>query len=222
MRPSRRHVVFFGSIRTDSSARRTSHSASSLLAFARGFMPALLVAAAAFGAVIPGSDGETGPNSDPNYLALRNITLGSEAVSVTNFDLKRDAGTFHLHSGTVCFVPPVNGRVTGAVFAGDGSFVLNPPTEAERKSLNYLTKETQFDETLERLRASFTDCTYRPPPGGLRGPDDPHRAPPARHNARKERRSLRQSDHYVCLRAKRVTGRPVLPLPHPSRPVRYR
>src|SRR2546429_1791960 len=25
MRPSRRHVVFFGSIRTDSSARRTSH-----------------------------------------------------------------------------------------------------------------------------------------------------------------------------------------------------
>src|SRR5206468_2160816 len=150
MRPSRRHVVFFGSIRTDSSARRTSHSASSLLAFARGFMPALLVAAAAFGAVIPGSDGETGPNSDPNYLALRNITLGSEAVSVTNFDLKRDAGTFHLHSGTVCFVPPVNGRVTGAVFAGDGSFVLNPPTEAERKSLKYLTKEDQFNEKFER------------------------------------------------------------------------
>src|SRR5256886_13192759 len=40
----------------------------------------------------------------------RNITLGSEAVSVTNFDLKRDAGTFRLKSGTVCFVPPVNGR----------------------------------------------------------------------------------------------------------------
>src|SRR5437016_2618034 len=160
MRPSRRHVVFFGSIRTDSSARRTSHSASSLLAFARGFMPALLVAAAAFGAVIPGSDGETGPNSDPNYLALRNITLGSEAVSVTNFDLKRDAGTFHLHSGTVCFVPPVNGRVTGAVFAGDGSFVLNPPTEAERKSLKYLTKEDQFNEKFERLVLRFTDSTY--------------------------------------------------------------
>jgi len=152
--------VFFGSIRTDSSARRTSHSASSLLAFARGFMPALLVAAAAFGAVIPGSDGETGPNSDPNYLALRNITLGSEAVSVTNFDLKRDAGTFHLHSGTVCFVPPVNGRVTGAVFAGDGSFVLNPPTEAERKSLKYLTKEDQFNEKFERLVLRFTDSTY--------------------------------------------------------------
>jgi len=123
-------------------------------------MPALLVAAAAFGAVIPGSDGETGPNSDPNYLALRNITLGSEAVSVTNFDLKRDAGTFHLHSGTVCFVPPVNGRVTGAVFAGDGSFVLNPPTESERKSLKYLTKEDQFNEKFERLVLRFTDSTY--------------------------------------------------------------
>ena len=110
--------------------------------------------------LLPGSDGETGPNSDPNYLALRNITLGSEAVSVTNFDLKRDAGTFHLHSGTVCFVPPVNGRVTGAVFAGDGSFVLNPPTESERKSLKYLTKEDQFNEKFERLVLRFTDSTY--------------------------------------------------------------
>ena len=33
-----------------------------------------------------------GPNSDPNYQALRNLTLGGEAVSVSNFDLKRDAG----------------------------------------------------------------------------------------------------------------------------------
>ena len=45
-----------------------------------------------------------GPNSDPTYQQLRNLTLGSEAVSVSNLDLKRDAGTFHLRSGTVCFV----------------------------------------------------------------------------------------------------------------------
>lgn len=43
-----------------------------------------------------------GPNSDPTYQALRNLTLSGEAVSVNNLDLKRDAGTFHLHSGTVC------------------------------------------------------------------------------------------------------------------------
>jgi len=45
-----------------------------------------------------------GPNSDPTYQALRNITLSGEAVSVSNFELKRDAGTFHLRSGTICFV----------------------------------------------------------------------------------------------------------------------
>ena len=66
-----------------------------------------------------------GPNSDPTYQQLRNLTLGGEAVSVSNFALKRDAGTFHLRSGTVCFVAAVKGKVTGAVFTGDGNFVLD-------------------------------------------------------------------------------------------------
>src|SRR5882724_9294529 len=99
-------------------------------------------------------------NSDPNYVALRNLTLGGEAISVANFDLKRDAGTFRLNSGTVCFVPPVNGKVTGAVIVGDGSFLLAPPTETERKSLKYLTKEDDFSEKFERLVLRFTDSTY--------------------------------------------------------------
>lgn len=119
-----------------------------------------LLTAASFCARSPVAHAQAGPNSDPNYAALRNITLGSEAVSVTNFDLKRDAGTFRLTSGTVCFVPQVNGRVTGAVFAGDGTFLLNPPTETERKSLKYLTKEDEFNEKFERLVLRFTDSTY--------------------------------------------------------------
>jgi hypothetical protein len=150
--------VFSSGIRID--AHRTSHSLFSLPAFARGFTAALVVAAAALGAVFSGGAEQNGPNSDPNYVALRNITLGSEAVNVTNFELKRDAGTFHLHSGTVCFVPPVNGRVTGAVFTGEGIFVLSPPTEAERKSLRYLTKEDEFNEKFERLVLRFSDSTY--------------------------------------------------------------
>jgi len=100
------------------------------------------------------------PNSDPTYQALRTLTLGSEAVTVSNFDLKRDAGTFHLHSGTVCFVTPVNGRVTGAVFAGDGNFVLEAPTAGEKKSLKLLTKEDEFSEKFEHLVLRFTDSTY--------------------------------------------------------------
>lgn len=100
------------------------------------------------------------PNSDPTYQQLRNLTLGGEAVSVNNFDLKRDAGTFHLHSGTVCFVTPVQGKVTGAVFTGEGNFVLNPPSESERKSLKLLTKEDQFNENFSQAVLRFTDSTY--------------------------------------------------------------
>ena len=101
-----------------------------------------------------------GPNADPAYQALRNIGLSSEAVSVTNFELKRDAGTFRLRSGTVCFVSPVNGKVTGAVFSGDGLFLLDPPNDTERKSLRLLTRENEFSETFSQMVLRFTDSTY--------------------------------------------------------------
>jgi hypothetical protein len=101
-----------------------------------------------------------GPNSDPTYQQLRNLTLSGEAVSVTNFDLKRDAGTFHLHSGTVCFVTPLMGKVTGAVFVGEGHFVLDPPEQSERNSLKLLTKEDEFSESFSQAVFRFTDSTY--------------------------------------------------------------
>jgi hypothetical protein len=120
----------------------------------------MFVAAAFLTSMTPIASAQSGANSDPNYSTLRNITLGNEAYSVRNLDLKRDAGTFRLNSGTFCFVPPVNGKVTGAVFAGDGIFLLVPPSETERKSLKYLTKEDEFNERFERLVLRFTDSTY--------------------------------------------------------------
>jgi hypothetical protein len=66
------------------------------------------------------------PNSDPTYQQLRNLSLGSEVVSVNNLTLHRDAATIHLRSGTVCFVSPVQGKVTGAVSVGDGNMILGP------------------------------------------------------------------------------------------------
>jgi hypothetical protein len=99
-------------------------------------------------------------NSDPTYQQLRNLTLGGEAVRVTNFVLKRDAGRFNLRSGTVCFVAPVQGKVTGAIFTGDGNFVLEPAQESERKSLKLLTKEDEFSENFSQAVLRFTDSTY--------------------------------------------------------------
>lgn len=100
------------------------------------------------------------PNSDPTYQQLRNIGLSGEAVTVTNFELKRDAASFHLRSGIVCFVTPVQGKVTGAVFMGDGSMDLDPPIPIEKSSLKLLTKSDEFVEQYEHLVLRFTDSTY--------------------------------------------------------------
>ncbi len=99
------------------------------------------------------------PNSDPTYQALRNATLGSEAVTVSNFQLHREAATFHLRSGTICFLAPVANKVTGAVFIGDGNLVIDPP-DSERAMLKLLTKENEFSENFSQMVLRFTDTTY--------------------------------------------------------------
>lgn len=121
-------------------------------------MPRLLLCLVA--ALFLSSWAQPQANSDGTYSALRNLTLGTESVSLTSYDLKRDAGTFRIRSGTVCFLTPVNGKVTGAVFQGDATFLLTPPNDAERKSLQYLSKQDEFTEHFERALFRFTDSTY--------------------------------------------------------------
>src|SRR5947207_8659626 len=110
---------------------------------------------ALFAADIP-----AGRNSDPTYQQLRNLTLGSESVGVSNVSLHRDAATFHLRSGTICFVAPVAGKVTGGVFVGDGNLVLDPGLPSENASLRMLTRESEFSENFSQAVFRFTDSTY--------------------------------------------------------------
>ena len=100
------------------------------------------------------------PNADGTYQQLRNIALGTEAVTVSNVTLKRDAATFQLNSGTVCFLSPVQGKVTGAVFVGEGRLLLTPPLPSEERSLSLLSKEKEFSESFSHLVLRFTDGTY--------------------------------------------------------------
>jgi len=155
-----RRVFFFNIVPGDCSAGLMRLGQNQSVNHALGSIGIVLRAAAVILLMISTARAQSGANSDPNYIALRNLGLGGEAVRVTNFDLKRDAGTFRLNSGTFCFVPPVNGKVTGGVFVGDGVFLLVPPTETERKSLKFLTKEEEFNERFERLVLRFTDSTY--------------------------------------------------------------
>ena len=79
------------------------------------------------------------PNSDGTYQALRHVTVGSEAIQVSNWTLKRDGGTFTFRTGTFTLLAPVNGKVTGAVFQGDGSLQIEPPIAIEKGMLSLLT-----------------------------------------------------------------------------------
>ncbi len=124
------------------------------LAWAAGPAPLSVLAA-------PGSDAASAPNSDPIYQQLRHLGLGSEALSIHEVVLKRDAGTFTFHSGTVCFAAPVAGKISGAVFKGDGSFTLVPPTPSERRSLSLLTLQPAMEEQYSELALRFTDDTYK-------------------------------------------------------------
>ena len=121
--------------------------------------PALIITILCWVSTARAQNPAPGPNSDPAYQSLRNIGLSVEAVSVTNFNFTREAGTFHLHSGTVCFLAPVHGKVTGAVFTGDGNLVIDPP-ESERAMLKLLTKENEFSENFSQMVLRFTDSSY--------------------------------------------------------------
>jgi hypothetical protein len=102
---------------------------------------------------------QSAANTDQTYQALRNLALAPESFSVNNLELKRDAGTFHFRSGTICFTLAVQGKVTGAVFTGDGSFVLDAPA-TERDMLKLLTKDNEFNESFSQAVLRFTDETY--------------------------------------------------------------
>jgi hypothetical protein len=104
-------------------------------------------------------------NSDRVYQQLRQQAKTTEEfsgayASVNNLVLKRDAAIFTLRSGDVYFVSPVEGRVTGAVFIGDGEITLVPPTEIEKRSIKIFTGEPGITEQFSHLVLRFTDKTF--------------------------------------------------------------
>jgi hypothetical protein len=101
-------------------------------------------------------------NQDPTYQALRTVGLSGEVLAVNNLVLKRDAGTLIFKSGNLYFLSPVAGRVTGAVFVGEGNFLLTPPLKIERQTLSVLTKDPEgvIKEEFNQLVLRFTDETY--------------------------------------------------------------
>jgi hypothetical protein len=98
-------------------------------------------------------------NSNPYYQQLRGLLPGGEVIQVKNFELRRDAAVFTFHQGSVAFYGEVNGKVTGAVFRGDGHLHITPPTAEERHNLQIISHAEEFDDDFDQLVMRFTDST---------------------------------------------------------------
>jgi len=89
-------------------------------------------------------------NSDSTYQNLRNVGLGV-AFRVDSLTVKCDAATFQLNQGTIVFLAPVNGMVTGAIFLGSGHFNLKPVTGIARGEIYRRLKTNEVDEDLTQI-----------------------------------------------------------------------
>jgi hypothetical protein len=113
-----------------------------------------------------GVNAQRAANSNAIYQQLRSLLPGGDVVTVSNLELHRDAAVFTFRSGGFAFFGEVNGKVTGAVFKGDGHLHITPPTRQERHNLSIITHGEQFDEDFDSAVLRFTDgrrrnCTRR-------------------------------------------------------------
>lgn len=83
-----------------------------------------------------------------------------QAAEVGNLTLRRDAGEIHLEQGRLYLLPPIGGRVVGAVFRGTGTFRLDPTLEIERQRLGLFGLVAPLERRFEDLVLLFADDTF--------------------------------------------------------------
>ena len=99
-------------------------------------------------------------NTDPVYVQLRSAKLSGEHLAVQNLTLKRDTATIQFKEGEMYFLAPVEGKVTGAVFIGQGEFQMAPVPSYEQRQLSILTGTPTITEKFSKMVLRFTDGTY--------------------------------------------------------------
>jgi len=94
-------------------------------------------------------------NSDPVYRQLRDLGLG-ETFRCDNLTVPLDTATLQFQKGTMTFLSPVNGVVTGAIFIGEGHFNLKPATFLDAQELKRRVSANEADEDFTEVVLRFT------------------------------------------------------------------
>ncbi len=103
-----------------------------------------------------GRTSEAGPRE--LYLALNALRIDGERVYyVKNLRLRRDAARLSLAEGKLAFLPALDGRVTGAVFTGEGRALCLPRDSAEKGQLARFLGEPLLDQGFSSAYLRFTD-----------------------------------------------------------------
>ena len=94
------------------------------------------------------------------YTALHRFALDGGDALVSNLTLKRDR-TEMTFTGTFYFPKPVLGKITGAVFVGEGKFRAEPPPRVfEKENLQRMLNAEVVESDFQTAVLRFTDDTF--------------------------------------------------------------
>src|SRR5437867_5585311 len=100
-------------------------------------------------------------DADELLAQLSKIRLDKKQFyNIRDITFRRDALSIALNRGTIAFLEPVMGRVTGAVFLGNGELVAIPPDAIEKQQVYKFTGSPVFNEPFQSALFRFTDNTY--------------------------------------------------------------
>src|SRR5260370_16076880 len=94
------------------------------------------------------------------YSRIRSVGLDPQRVyHVRDASIDRPNLHIDLDDGTLAFTEDICGRITGALFEGDGEIRLRPPNRAERGSLALFTGMAILEEQFTSGYLRFNDDT---------------------------------------------------------------
>ena len=110
------------------------------------------------------------------YRRLRNVGLDTRQVfSIRDGHLDREDIHITLGDGTLAFTEAIDGKITGAFFAGEGEVLILPPNPAERASLALFTRAAVLEEKFTTAYLRFSDDhVVEDLQPGLRAAEDPN------------------------------------------------
>ena len=109
----------------------------------------------------------------PLYRALRDLGPDPQKVfQIREAEIDREDVHIWLNDGTLAFIQAVDGRITGAIFEGEGEVLVRPPDRMERASLGRFIGAGVLEEKLTSAYLRFNDNTAKDLEPYLRPPAD--------------------------------------------------